>query len=110
MAASPTSMAQIPDDNESVPIELAWSSQRPELRDAKEDWTGVTNPAERRKLQNRLNQRARRKHQTLKLNESECMLIGILYREAQGKGGTVQGDCRRGDSFAEHRFQRRRQQ
>ena len=29
-----------------------------ELRDAKEDWTGKTQPAERKKLQNRLNQRA----------------------------------------------------
>jgi hypothetical protein len=44
-----------------APIELAWSSQRPELRDEKEDWMGVTNPVERRKLQNRLNQRARSK-------------------------------------------------
>jgi hypothetical protein len=41
------------------PIELGWSSQRLALRDIKEDWTGITNPAERRKLQNRLNQRAR---------------------------------------------------
>ncbi|KAI8165712.1 hypothetical protein K4K54_008213 [Colletotrichum sp. SAR 10_86] len=30
-----------------------------ELRDPSEDWTGVTSTAERRKLQNRLNQRAR---------------------------------------------------
>ncbi|KAL1799859.1 hypothetical protein ACET3X_000201 [Alternaria dauci] len=41
-------------------IEFAWSSHRPELRSEKEDWMGVTNPVERRKLQNRLNQRARR--------------------------------------------------
>ncbi|KAF3800006.1 hypothetical protein GCG54_00001115 [Colletotrichum gloeosporioides] len=32
-----------------------------ELRDPSEDWTGVTSTAERRKLQNRLNQRARRR-------------------------------------------------
>ncbi|KAF2852958.1 hypothetical protein T440DRAFT_516241 [Plenodomus tracheiphilus IPT5] len=44
-----------------APIELAWSSRRPELRDESEDWMGMTNPVERRKLQNRLNQRARRK-------------------------------------------------
>jgi hypothetical protein len=40
-------------------IELGWSSQRLALRDSKEDWTGITNPIERRKLQNRLNQRTR---------------------------------------------------
>lgn len=32
-----------------------------ELRDAEDDWTGVTSTAKRRKLQNRLNQRARSK-------------------------------------------------
>lgn len=42
-------------------IELSWSSQRLALRDSKEDWTGISNPAARRKLQNRLNQRARSK-------------------------------------------------
>jgi hypothetical protein len=40
-------------------IEVGWSSQRLDLRDDREDWTGMTNPRERRKLQNRLNQRAR---------------------------------------------------
>ncbi|KPM46332.1 hypothetical protein AK830_g213 [Neonectria ditissima] len=33
--------------------------QRSEVRDAADDWTGVTSTAQRRKLQNRLNQRAR---------------------------------------------------
>lgn len=42
-------------------IELSWFSQRLALRDSKEDWTGISNPAARRKLQNRLNQRARSK-------------------------------------------------
>ena len=41
------------------PIELGWSSQRLALRDDREDWTGITNPVARRKLQNRLNQRRR---------------------------------------------------
>ncbi len=40
-------------------VELSWSSERLAIRDRKEDWTGVTNPAEGRKLQNRLNQRVR---------------------------------------------------
>ena len=56
MSASPMSATPI---NAGALIELAWSSERPELRDVKEDWMGVTNPVERRKLQNRLNQRAR---------------------------------------------------
>lgn len=42
------------------PIEVGWTSQRLALRSVEEDWTGMTNPVERRKLQNRLNQRARR--------------------------------------------------
>jgi hypothetical protein len=33
-------------------------SQRSEIRNLKEDWTGKTSTAERRKLQNRLNKRA----------------------------------------------------
>lgn len=45
-------------------IELGWSSQRLVLRDSKEDWTGITNPAARRKLQNRLNQRARSRYRS----------------------------------------------
>jgi hypothetical protein len=33
-----------------------------EARDVKEDWSGISDPARRRKLQNRLHQRAWRKH------------------------------------------------
>ncbi|KAK1450352.1 hypothetical protein CMEL01_07688 [Colletotrichum melonis] len=40
-----------------------------ELRDPSEDWTGVTSTAERRKLQNRLNQRARRRRAQKKLGK-----------------------------------------
>jgi hypothetical protein len=32
--------------------------QQCEIREAKEDWTGTTDPVQRRKLQNRLHQRA----------------------------------------------------
>lgn len=42
-------------------IEFEWSSQRLDMHDRTEDWTGVTSSIERRKLQNRLNQRARSK-------------------------------------------------
>jgi hypothetical protein len=41
------------------PITLEWSSKRLHLRNDAEDWTGKTSSKERRKLQNRLNQRAR---------------------------------------------------
>lgn len=34
--------------------------QLPEVQDAQDDWTGVTSAATRRRLQNRLNQRAQR--------------------------------------------------
>lgn len=34
--------------------------QQLDVRVEEDDWTGVTNPTDRRKLQNRLNQRARR--------------------------------------------------
>jgi hypothetical protein len=48
-------------------VELAWPSQRLKLHDQAEDWTGMTNSVERRKLQNRLNQRARSKYMTKKV-------------------------------------------
>ena len=48
------------------PISLALMLQQPGLIGMAEDWTGTTSPAERRKLQNRINQRAYRKlHQSL---------------------------------------------
>ena len=53
--------APFPTETPAQPIELGWSSQRLALRDSKEDWTGISNPTARRKLQNRLNQRARSK-------------------------------------------------
>lgn len=40
-----------------IPIELL--PQLTEIQTAEEDWTGKTSQSERRKLQNRLNQRAR---------------------------------------------------
>ncbi|KAG5784503.1 hypothetical protein H9Q73_001865 [Fusarium xylarioides] len=39
-------------------IKLSDMAQRREIRTASEDWTGITSSAKRRKLQNRLNQRA----------------------------------------------------
>ncbi|KAH6949188.1 hypothetical protein DER45DRAFT_580806 [Fusarium avenaceum] len=45
----------------SIPVQQL--PQLAELRSVEEDWTGSTGPAKRRKLQNRLNQRARRRRQ-----------------------------------------------
>lgn len=41
-------------------IALGHMTERTEVRRSEDDWTGVTSTAERRKLQNRLNQRAYR--------------------------------------------------
>jgi hypothetical protein len=46
-------------------VELCWTSDQLNVRDLNEDWKGVTDPTERRKLQNRLNQRARREFSPL---------------------------------------------
>jgi hypothetical protein len=43
-------------------IEILPMCQRLEIKDGKEDWTGKSSTSERRKLQNRLNQRAYRMH------------------------------------------------
>jgi len=42
-------------------IELQYMTQRSEVKDQEEDWTGKNSTALRRKLQNRLNQRASRR-------------------------------------------------
>jgi hypothetical protein len=45
----------------SPPVLLSRMLQQAEVRNPEDDWTGKTNAAERRKLQNRLNQRIYRK-------------------------------------------------
>jgi hypothetical protein len=47
-------------ENQMVKIEVVSMPQRVEAKDIKEDWTGKSSTALRRKLQNRLNKRASR--------------------------------------------------
>ncbi|KAI4655994.1 hypothetical protein J4E93_000710 [Alternaria ventricosa] len=85
-------------DYADAPIELAWSSQRPELRDETEDWMGVTNPVERRKLQNRLNQRARR-NRAQKKNAPARQPRRVIIPEEANKSDTSgrEGSCSTSD-------------
>jgi hypothetical protein len=51
------------DGDASTPaIELAQMKQQTEMRCPEDDWTGLTDAAARRKLQNRLNQRIYSRH------------------------------------------------
>ena len=55
-----TKGAGVPDENPTVPIQVI--ARLPLARDAKEDWSGLKDATKRRKLQNRLHQRAWRMH------------------------------------------------
>lgn len=89
---SANSLSNSPIEGFAQPIELGWSSQRLALRDNREDWTGITNPAERRKLQNRLNQRARSEWY-LDLVRRLQTLICVLYRREDSEKELTQGVC-----------------
>ncbi|KFZ11270.1 hypothetical protein V502_07632 [Pseudogymnoascus sp. VKM F-4520 (FW-2644)] len=57
------------DRNETPPaVELARMQQQVEVRGPEDDWTGLTDATERRKLQNRLNQRIYRRRRGVKSN------------------------------------------
>jgi hypothetical protein len=59
---SDTSSSIMLDIHDPPEVELAQMQQQEEVRCPADDWTGHTDAAERRKLQNRLNQRIYREH------------------------------------------------
>lgn len=61
----------------SAPGVIPVLTQLPNLRSADEDWTGVTAPAKRRRLQNRINQRARRQ----KLKDEQHEKVSVARRD-----------------------------
>jgi hypothetical protein len=63
-------------------IEILPMRQRLDIKDGKEDWTGKSSTAERRKLQNRLNQRALRPYIRTVCRQK---LIHIRTKKAPGE-------------------------
>ncbi|KAH8889168.1 hypothetical protein GQ53DRAFT_723354 [Thozetella sp. PMI_491] len=70
-------------------ISLVPMTQQLEVRNSFDDWTGVTSSAERRKLQNRLNQRAHRGEQQKKNHEETLQRIGHKEAEQPPRTGSL---------------------
>ena len=65
-------------------IEILPMCQRLEIRDEEEDWTGKSSTSERRKLRNRLNQRAYRTHDC---EHPPSLLVGTnIYQGEESLG------------------------
>jgi len=67
------------------PICLGLMPQQPGMIGLAEDWTGLTNPAERRKLQNRRNQRAYRKLFHSLLSMASLVNVSVCYLQESAK-------------------------
>ncbi|KAH7138457.1 hypothetical protein B0J11DRAFT_574440 [Dendryphion nanum] len=77
---------------EAPKIELGMMHQQIGVLDETEDWSGITNPTERRKLQNRINQRAYRTRKRVK--DPSSALDTLAKRHAQRKSALNQGGHR----------------
>jgi len=55
-------------------------------RDIKDDWTGITDPQLRRKIQNRLKVRAYRKHIPLIASYIHCKSSKLVLLDQRGNG------------------------
>ncbi len=67
-------------------VEIGVLPQLAEMKSIDEDWSGVSAPAARRRLQNRLNQRARRKTATFLLKSLKFLANAELrIREASAE-------------------------
>ncbi|KAL6405227.1 hypothetical protein AUP68_12071 [Ilyonectria robusta] len=69
--------------NQYAELVLQQMPHQAQMQTLEEDWAGVTSTAERRKLQNRLNQRARRRRQRLE-ESSEALVVApaVALRES----------------------------
>lgn len=73
-------MEPVPNPNKASPsgIELVQMGKRTEARGAEDNWTGLSNAAERRKLQNRLSQRRYSEYLPLPISVLFYLLIFIV--------------------------------